>query len=90
MSNISHVKISTAASPRVGTPNRLETTASNGAFNSFGKVLRHPGMIDASSASDPFPLFAPTDAAVEKPPAVRLDNLFKPESRLFRYSTTTS
>ena len=61
--------------------NLVDTAAANGSFKTFGKAIEHAGMSDTLRGIGPFTIFAPTDAAFEKLPAGKLDNLFKPENK---------
>jgi uncharacterized surface protein with fasciclin (FAS1) repeats len=61
--------------------NLLDTAAANGSFKTFGKAIERAGMSDTLRGTGPFTIFAPTDAAFEKLPAGRLENLFKPENK---------
>ncbi|WP_460763848.1 fasciclin domain-containing protein [Lysobacter fragariae] len=63
------------------TTNLIDTAAANGSFKTFGKAIETAGMSDTLRGAGPFTIFAPTDAAFEKLPAGRLDNLFKPENK---------
>lgn len=63
------------------TQNLVDTAAANGSFKTFGKAIERAGMSDTLRGAGPFTLFAPTDAAFEKLPAGKLDNLFKPENK---------
>ena len=61
--------------------NLVDTAAANGSFKTFGKAIDRAGMSDTLRGVGPFTVFAPTDAAFDKLPAGRLDNLFKPENK---------
>jgi uncharacterized surface protein with fasciclin (FAS1) repeats len=61
--------------------NLVDTCASNGSFNTFGKALGLAGMTETLGGTGPFTVFAPTDAAFAAMPAGQLDNLFKPENK---------
>ncbi|HVR81647.1 MAG TPA: fasciclin domain-containing protein [Luteimonas sp.] len=61
--------------------NIVDTAAANGSFKTFGKALRQADMVDTLRGEGPFTLFAPTDAAFDKLPAGKLDNLMKPENK---------
>lgn len=61
--------------------NLIDTAAANGSFKTFGKAVDHAGMSDTLRGVGPFTIFAPTDAAFDKLPAGKLDNLFKPENK---------
>jgi len=61
--------------------NLVDTAAANGSFKTFGKAIDRAGMADTLRGAGPFTVFAPTDAAFEKLPAGKLDNLFKPENK---------
>ena len=63
------------------TKNLLDTAAANGSFKTFGKAVEHAGMGDTLRGAGPFTIFAPTDAAFDKLPAGKLENLFKPENK---------
>lgn len=59
-----------------------------GAFNSkdstfatFSRAVDQAGLNPVLEGAGPFTVFAPTDAAFEKLPAGRLDELFKPENK---------
>ncbi|PNS09439.1 fasciclin domain-containing protein [Solilutibacter silvestris] len=64
-----------------GTKNLLDTAADNGSFKTFGKAIEQAGMSDTLRGTGPFTVFAPTDAAFDKLPAGKLDNLLKPENK---------
>ncbi|HEY5804136.1 MAG TPA: fasciclin domain-containing protein [Lysobacter sp.] len=61
--------------------NLVDTAAANGLFKTFGKAIDRAGMSDTLRGVGPFTIFAPTDAAFDKLPAGRLENLFKPENK---------
>ncbi len=63
------------------TKNLVDTAAANGSFKTFGKALESAGLSDTLRGAGPFTIFAPTDAAFDKLPAGRLDNLLKPENK---------
>lgn len=61
--------------------NLMDAAAANGSFKTFGKAVEHAGLSDTFRGIGPFTIFAPTDAAFEKLPAGKLDNLLKPENK---------
>ncbi|MEL1264001.1 fasciclin domain-containing protein [Pseudoxanthomonas putridarboris] len=61
--------------------NLLDTAAANGSFKTFARAVDKAGMKDTLGGAGPFTVFAPTDAAFEKLPAGKLDELFKPENK---------
>lgn len=63
------------------TRNLVDTAAANGSFKTFGKAVERAGMTDTLRGAGPFTIFAPTDAAFDKLPAGKLDNLFKTENK---------
>lgn len=63
------------------TGNLVDTAAANGSFKTFGKAIERAGLSDTLRGAGPFTIFAPTDAAFDKLPAGRLDNLLKPENK---------
>jgi len=63
------------------TKNLVDTAAANGSFKTFGKAIERAGMSDTLRGVGPFTIFAPTDAAFDKLPSGKLDNLFKPENK---------
>jgi uncharacterized surface protein with fasciclin (FAS1) repeats len=63
------------------TKNLVDTAAANGSFKTFGKAIEHAGMSETLRGEGPFTVFAPTDAAFDKLPSGKLDNLFKPENK---------
>lgn len=63
------------------TQNLLDTAAANGSFKTFGKAIEHAGLGETLRGAGPFTIFAPTDAAFDKLPAGKLDQLFKPENK---------
>jgi uncharacterized surface protein with fasciclin (FAS1) repeats len=65
----------------LGTRNIVDTLAADDSFKTFGKVLRKAGLEDTLRGAGPFTLLAPTDAAFDKLPPGRLDNLMKPENK---------
>jgi uncharacterized surface protein with fasciclin (FAS1) repeats len=65
----------------LGTRNIVDVLAADDSFKTFGKVLRKAGLEDTLRGAGPFTLLAPTDAAFDKLPPGRLDNLMKPENK---------
>lgn len=63
------------------TQNLLEAAAANGSFKTFGKAIEQAGMSETLRGPGPFTVFAPTDAAFEKLPKGKLEELFKPENK---------
>ena len=63
------------------TKNLVDTAAANGSFKTFGKAIERAGMSETLRGVGPFTIFAPTDAAFDKLPAGKLENLFKPENK---------
>jgi uncharacterized surface protein with fasciclin (FAS1) repeats len=63
------------------TKNLVDTAAANGSFKTFGKAIERAGMTETLRGAGPFTIFAPTDAAFDKLPAGKLENLFKPENK---------
>jgi len=63
------------------TKNLVDTAAANGSFKTFSKAIEQAGMSDTLRGAGPFTVFAPTDAAFDKLPAGKLENLFKPENK---------
>jgi len=63
------------------TSNLLDTAAANGSFKTFGKAVEKAGLGETLRGAGPFTVFAPTDAAFEKLPTGKLENLFKPENK---------
>ncbi len=61
--------------------NLLETAASKGNFNTFGKAVEAAGLGETLAGPGPFTVFAPTDEAFASLPAGKLDMLFKPENK---------
>ncbi len=61
--------------------NLLDTAAANGSFKTFGKAVERAGLADTLRGTGPFTVFAPTDAAFDKLPTGKLENLFKPENK---------
>ncbi len=61
--------------------NLVDTAAANGSFKTFGKAVERAGMSDTLRGTGPFTVFAPTDAAFDKLPAGKLEDLFKPENK---------
>lgn len=61
--------------------NLVDTAAANGSFKTFGKAVERAGMGDTLRGAGPFTVFAPTDAAFDKLPAGKLEDLFKPENK---------
>jgi uncharacterized surface protein with fasciclin (FAS1) repeats len=72
--------MNTMTSP-ISTKNIVDTAAANGSFKTFGKAIEHAGLSDTLRGEGPFTVFAPTDAAFEKLPTGKLENLFKPENK---------
>ena len=65
----------------LNTKNLVDTAAANGSFKTFGKAIERAGMSDTLRGVGPFTIFAPTDAAFEKLPTGKLENLFKDENK---------
>ncbi len=63
------------------TKNLVDTAAANGSFKTFGKAIERAGMNETLRGTGPFTVFAPTDAAFDKLPVGKLENLFKPENK---------
>ncbi|MBN8264144.1 MAG: fasciclin domain-containing protein [Xanthomonadales bacterium] len=61
--------------------NLVDTAAANGTFKTFGKAIEQAGLGGTLRSPGPFTVFAPTDAAFDKLPAGRLDELMKPENK---------
>ena len=82
MSNIpSTPNATTQDTKNLGTSNIVDTLAADDSFKTFGKVLRKAGLEDTLRGVGPFTLLAPTDAAFDKLPPGKLDNLMKPENK---------
>lgn len=73
--------MNTMTNVSTSTKNLLDTAAANGSFKTFGKAIERAGMGDTLRGEGPFTIFAPTDAAFDKLPAGKLENLFKPENK---------
>jgi len=73
--------MSTMTNSNSNTKNLVDTAAANGSFKTFGKAIEHAGMSETLRGEGPFTVFAPTDAAFDKLPSGKLDNLFKPENK---------
>jgi len=63
------------------TKNLIDTAAANGSFKTFGKAIEYAGLSDTLRGVGPFTIFAPTDAAFDKLPSGKLEELFKPENK---------
>jgi uncharacterized surface protein with fasciclin (FAS1) repeats len=61
--------------------NLLDTAAADGKYVTFGKAVEKAALGETLRGPGPFTIFAPTDAAFDKLPAGKLDNLFKPENK---------
>jgi uncharacterized surface protein with fasciclin (FAS1) repeats len=61
--------------------NLVDTVAANDSFKTFSRAVETAGLSDSLRATGPFTIFAPTDAAFEKLPAGRLDQLVQPENK---------
>ena len=59
----------------------VDTAAADGSFKTFGSAVERAGLAETFRGIGPFTVFAPTDAAFEKLPAGKLDELFKPENQ---------
>ena len=82
MSNIPNTPNTTNQDTKnIGTRNIVDTLAADDSFKTFGKVLRKAGLEDTLRGVGPFTLLAPTDAAFDKLPPGKLDNLMKPENK---------
>ncbi len=62
--------------------NVLDAAAANGSFKNFGLAVEKAGLSDKLRGPGLFTLLAPTDAAFEKLPPGRLEELFKPENKV--------
>jgi uncharacterized surface protein with fasciclin (FAS1) repeats len=71
----------TDTTPTPTLKNLVDTVAANDSFKTFSRAVENAGLSDSLRATGPFTIFAPTDAAFEKLPAGRLDQLFKPENK---------
>jgi uncharacterized surface protein with fasciclin (FAS1) repeats len=71
----------TDTTPTPTLKNLVETVAANDSFKTFSRAVENAGLSDSLRATGPFTIFAPTDAAFEKLPAGRLDQLFQPENK---------
>jgi len=58
----------------------VTTALSDGRFKTLTKVLTSAGLVETLRGEGPFTVFAPTDEAFDKLPAVVVSNLMKPES----------
>ena len=54
---------------------------SGSSFATFSRAVDKAGLREVLAGPGPFTVFAPTDAAFEKLPAGKLDELFKPENK---------
>lgn len=61
--------------------NLVDTAAAQGSFKTFGKALEAAGLKESLRGVGPYTVFAPTDAAFEKLPSGRLENLLKQENK---------
>jgi uncharacterized surface protein with fasciclin (FAS1) repeats len=61
--------------------NIVETAVAAGSFKTLAAALGAAGLVDTVSASGPFTVFAPTDAAFAKLPAGTVETLLKPENK---------
>jgi uncharacterized surface protein with fasciclin (FAS1) repeats len=71
----------TDTTPTPTLKNLVDTVAANDSFKTFSRAVENAGLSDSLRATGPFTIFAPTDAAFEKLPAGRLDQLFQPENK---------
>jgi uncharacterized surface protein with fasciclin (FAS1) repeats len=69
------------ATPSSSQKNLLDTAAADGHYVTFGKAVEKAALGETLRGAGPFTIFAPTDAAFEKLPVGKLDNLFKPENK---------
>jgi uncharacterized surface protein with fasciclin (FAS1) repeats len=82
MSNMPNTPNTTTQDTKnLGARNIVDVLAADDSFKTFGKVLRKAGLEDTLRGAGPFTLLAPTDAAFDKLPPGRLDNLMKPENK---------
>ncbi|BAV97081.1 fasciclin domain-containing protein [Lysobacter enzymogenes] len=61
--------------------NLADIASSNGSFNVFLQAIDKAGLKELLSGAGPYTILAPTDAAFERLPAGKLDELFKPENK---------
>jgi len=64
------------------TRNLVDTAAAQGSFKTFGKALEAAGLKETLKGRGLYTVFAPTDAAFDKLPSGRLENLLKPENKV--------
>lgn len=73
--------VSVLANPIKPNKDIIETAAEAGQFTILAKALEVAGLVNALKEKGKFTVFAPTDEAFQKLPAVTLENLFKPENK---------
>ena len=61
--------------------NLADTAASNGTFNTFLQATDKAGLKDVLSGVGPHTILAPTDAAFDKLPVGRLEELYHPDNK---------
>ena len=59
----------------------VDTAVAAGDFNTLAAALQAAGLVDTLKGDGPFTVFAPTDEAFAKLPAVTVENLLKPENK---------
>ena len=59
----------------------VDVAVSAGSFKTLVAAVKAAGLADTLSGKGPFTVFAPTDAAFAKLPAVAVDTLLKPENK---------
>ena len=59
----------------------VDTAITAGSFQTLVKAVQAAGLVETLKGEGPFTVFAPTDAAFEKLPAGKLDDLLKPENK---------
>lgn len=62
--------------------NLADTAASNGTFNTFLQAIDKAGLKEVLSGVGPHTVLAPTDAAFDKLPVGRLDELYHPDNKV--------
>jgi uncharacterized surface protein with fasciclin (FAS1) repeats len=63
----------------------VETAIDDGHFTTLVKAVQAAGLVDNSSGSGPFTVFAPTDAAFEKLAAGTLDSVLQNKEQQRQY-----
>ena len=66
---------------QAATADIVDTAVAAGSFKTLAAALQAAGLVETLKGKGPFTVFAPTDAAFAKLPAVTVDDLLKPANK---------